>query len=70
VNPAFIKGYYRMVAAQMGEKDYEGAIKTAKAGMAVDKGNAELQKVREKCDKVAVLLYYARRKAQQQVHSA
>jgi hypothetical protein len=44
IQPAFIKGYYRLVAGLIGHKDYTGATQVAKAGLQVDAGNTELSK--------------------------
>ena len=42
--PNFIKGYYRMVQAQVELGDFDGATNTAKAGLELDSDNSELQK--------------------------
>ncbi len=42
--PGFIKGYYRLVQAQMEMRDFDGAMQTAKAGLALDADNVELHK--------------------------
>lgn len=44
IDPAFIKGYYRLAAAQMELKDFDAALATIKQGLAVDKDNAQLLK--------------------------
>ena len=42
--PNFLKGYYRMVQAQIELGDFDGATNTAKAGLELDSDNSELQK--------------------------
>jgi chaperonin cofactor prefoldin len=42
--PGFIKGYYRLVAAQVELGDFEGAQNTVRAGLTLDAANPELTK--------------------------
>ena len=44
LNPEFIKGYYRLAAAQMGSHDYEAALATIRQGLGVENNNAQLLK--------------------------
>jgi len=44
VDPAFIKGYYRLAAAQMELKEFDAALATIKQGLVVDKDNSQLLK--------------------------
>ena len=44
LDPTFIKGYYRLVSAQVKMEKYDEALATAKQGLQLDEGNAELTK--------------------------
>ena len=44
VNPAFIKGYYRLATAQSEQNKFEAALATVKQGMAIETNNPQLQK--------------------------
>lgn len=44
LDPSFIKGYYRLAAAQMELTDFDGALATIRQGLALDKDNSQLQK--------------------------
>lgn len=44
LDPAFIKGYYRLAAAQMELKDFDAALGTIRQGLALDKDNSQLLK--------------------------
>ncbi|GMH47347.1 hypothetical protein TrRE_jg4740, partial [Triparma retinervis] len=44
LDPKFIKGYYRLVNAQIKLEKYDDALATAKQGLQLDEGNAELTK--------------------------
>lgn len=44
VNPAFIKGYYRLANAQSEQNEFDAALATVKQGMAVEPNNPQLQK--------------------------
>lgn len=44
LDPSFIKGYYRLAAAQMELKEFDGALATIRQGLALDKDNAQLLK--------------------------
>ena len=44
LDPSFIKGYYRLAAAQMELKDFDGAMATIRQGLALDKDNSQLLK--------------------------
>lgn len=44
LEPTFIKGYYRLVVASIGNDDLEGALAAAKQGLNVDPTNAQLLK--------------------------
>jgi chaperonin cofactor prefoldin len=49
LNPAFIKGYYRLVTAQMELQDFDAAISTVKQGLTVDPDNSQLLKQLRLC---------------------
>lgn len=49
LNPAFIKGYYRLVTAQMELQELDAAISTVKQGLTVDPDNAQLLKQLRLC---------------------
>ena len=44
LDPTFVKGYYRLAAAQMELKGFDAALATIKQGLAVDKDNSQLLK--------------------------
>jgi tetratricopeptide (TPR) repeat protein len=44
LDPAFIKGYYRLAAAQMELQDFDAALATIRQGLALDKDNSQLTK--------------------------
>lgn len=44
LDPSFIKGYYRLAAAQIELKDFDGAVATIRQGLALDKDNSQLLK--------------------------
>lgn len=44
LDPTFIKGYYRLAAAQMELRDFDGAMATIRQGLSVDKDNSQLLK--------------------------
>lgn len=44
LDPSFIKGYYRLAAAQMELKDFDAALATIRQGLALDKDNSQLLK--------------------------
>jgi len=44
LDPAFVKGYYRLAAAQIELKDHDGAIATIRQGLAIDANNSQLTK--------------------------
>ena len=44
LDPTFVKGYYRLVTAQIGLKQYDLALSTIRQGLAVDADNAQLMK--------------------------
>lgn len=44
VNPAFIKGYYRLATAQSEQQQYDAALATIKQGLAIEPDNPQLQK--------------------------
>jgi len=45
LNPAFIKGFYRLATAQLETNDLDGAATTCKQGLNVDPGNNQLEKL-------------------------
>jgi chaperonin cofactor prefoldin len=45
LNPTFVKGYYRLAAAQLELEEYEAAMATIRQGMAIDNNNAQLTKL-------------------------
>jgi prefoldin subunit 1 len=44
LDPSFIKGYYRLAAALMELKDFDGAMATIRQGLGIDKDNSQLLK--------------------------
>lgn len=44
LDPTFVKGYYRLAAAQIEVKDFDGAIATIRQGLAIDANNPQLSK--------------------------
>jgi tetratricopeptide (TPR) repeat protein len=44
LDPSFIKGYYRLAAAQMELQDFDAALATIRQGLALDKDNSQLSK--------------------------
>lgn len=44
LDPTFIKGYYRLAAAQIGLKEYAAATATIRQGLTIDAANIQLQK--------------------------
>jgi chaperonin cofactor prefoldin len=44
LDPTFVKGYYRLAAAQMELKDHDGAIATIRQGLSIDPNNVQLSK--------------------------
>lgn len=44
LDPSFIKGYYRLVTAQIELQDYDGAMATLRQGLAMDSNNPQLLK--------------------------
>ena len=44
LDPTFVKGYYRLVTAQIGMKQYDLALSTIRQGLSVDNGNSQLLK--------------------------
>lgn len=44
LDPSFIKGYYRLAAAQVELKDHDGAIATIRQGLSVEENNPQLSK--------------------------
>lgn len=42
LNPAFIKGYYRLAQALMEQKDWDGSYNTVRQGLSLDAENAQL----------------------------
>lgn len=44
LDPSFLKGYYRLAAAKIELKDYEGAMATIRQGLAIDPNNLQLTK--------------------------
>lgn len=44
LDPAFVKGYYRLATAQMELKDYDAAIATIRQGLSIDSNNPQLAK--------------------------
>mmetsp|Transcript_4697 Transcript_4697/g.6851 ORF Transcript_4697/g.6851 Transcript_4697/m.6851 type:complete len:267 (-) Transcript_4697:124-924(-) len=44
LNPAFIKGYYRLIQALIEQKDWDGALGTVRQGLQLDGENSQLLK--------------------------
>lgn len=44
LNPTFVKGYYRLVTAQVGLKQYDLALATIRQGLTADNNNSQLLK--------------------------
>ena len=44
MDPTFVKGYYRLAAAQIELKDHNGAVATIRQGLTIDSNNPQLSK--------------------------